>query len=184
MMIALEAKAESEIFHNDGINFQNQSDQHVLSSPTVFNFYRPDYEPNADFSLYGLKAPEFQIYNSSTSSNYVNYMLAALMRDYWNRQNIGPRIRPVLNGTRLNPYEINKLPYLAELTNQTWLSLGDNPAQLVDYLDIVLANGALSDDTRERIVNSLAKATFFNPEEAARYAAFLIMIDPDFTILK
>ncbi len=51
---------------------------HVLSSPTVFNFYLPDFAPHGDIENANQVAPEFQLHNSATSIAYTNMMYALL----------------------------------------------------------------------------------------------------------
>ncbi|MEM9887653.1 MAG: DUF1800 family protein [Bacteroidota bacterium] len=184
MMRGLKAEAPSEIFHNSGDSFKDFTDHFVLSAPTVFNFYTPDYSPDADFALYEFVGPEYQILNSSTSSNYVNFMLFALMRNYINRVDPNANLGNYLNGPNFRNFDRQRRQYEAELTDPLWLSLGDRPNQLVDYLDLLMANGAMSDDLKDRIVSSIQTSGLFTPAEAAHYALFLTMIDPDYVILK
>lgn len=182
MMKSLQAEVQTELFTNSGFYFQNFAGQHVLSSPTVFNFYTPDYVPDAEFSYLNMVGPEFQILNSSTSSNYVNYMLLALMQDYI-RDNFNFDLN-VLNDPNFVPYTANLEPYGARLTDEQWLSLANSPEELVDYLDILLTNGQLSDDRKDQIVNSMNRTDIFSARESAHYAAFMILIDPDYVIMK
>ena len=183
LLKGLKAEVQTDIFFNFGLFFSAFTAHHVLSAPTVFNFYTPDYEPNSDFSYYNMVGPEFQILNSSTSSNYVNYMLIAIMRDYLNDR-FGITLDNFLNGPTYNPYDSNTDPYEAVLTDELWLELGYSPEELVDYLDILLTNGALADDTKARIVSSVSNAALFDPTDASCYALFLIMIDPDFVVMR
>jgi len=191
MMKGLKAESDSELFFNAGGLFEILAGQAPLASPSVFNFYSPDYVPNADFAYDNLVGPEFQILNSSTSSNYVNYMLGAFMRDYLNERysltGTNQEIANFLNGNDglYNPFDpLNDDHYEARLADELWMDLGYAPADLIDYLDILMCNGSLSDDTRERLTNSVGRADLFTPIDAASYAAFMIMINPDFTILK
>lgn len=49
--------------------------QNPLHSPTVFNFFQPDYSPpNTQLSARGLLAPEMQIANETTTLSYINAM--------------------------------------------------------------------------------------------------------------
>lgn len=188
LMKGLKAETESEEFWNSGLLYQQLTEQHTLSAPTVFNFYSPDYTPNADFALYNLEGPEYQILNSSTSSNYVNYMFIALMRDYINNAfgltGTNQEIPNYLNEPFVNRYLVDPNHYDATLSDEKWLSLVPHPDDLVDYLDILMCNGSLNDVTRARIASSVSRSDIFDPVSAARYAAFLIMIDPDFVVMK
>ena len=55
-----------------GIRFQLATGQFPLSSPTVFNFFLPDYQPNGAIKDQNLVAPEFQIHSNSSGIGYVN----------------------------------------------------------------------------------------------------------------
>ena len=182
MMIGLEAKSESDWFWNSGATFQRFAGQHLLSSPTVFNFYSPDYVPNADFAYYELTGPEFQILNSSTSSNYVNWMLVATQENYIT-ENFNVRFNWLNDFDVLPAYMSDRDSYRATLTNTKWRDLARTPTQMVDYLDILLTNGQLSEERKAQIVQSL-QGNVFDTEEQANYALFLIMIDPDYVIMK
>jgi hypothetical protein len=48
--------------------------QHVMSSPTVFNFYLPDYQPHGAIEDADQVAPEFELHTSTNSINYANLM--------------------------------------------------------------------------------------------------------------
>ena len=191
MMKGLKVESDTDIFFNAGGVYEVFAGQAPLGAPTVFNYYNPDYVPNADFAYENLVGPEFQILNSSSSSNYVNYMLVAFMKDYLNNRFLltgtNNEIINVLNGNDglYNPYDpLNNDSYAARFGDELWMDLGYAPADLIDYLDILMCNGSLSDDTRERLTNSVSRTDLFTPIDAAHYAAYMIMINPDYTILK
>ena len=181
LLHGLQAETQSEWYWNSGVYFQTFTEQHPLSSPTVFNFFTPEYVPNQDFAYANLVGPEFQILNSATSSNYVNFILIGLMREYLNDR-FAIDLPFVLNEPQLIPYVLDQRPYAARLTDELWMELAFAPSELVDYLDLILANGHLSDTAKESIVNSMEQ--FQDPVNAAYYAAFLIMIHPDYIIKK
>lgn len=190
MMKGLKAETGDDLFRNNGASYEFMVGQNILASPTVFNFYAPDYVPNAEFAYEGLVGPEFQILTSGTSSNYVNYMLLALMGDYlndrfglWGQNN---ELQNFLNGpdAQLLTYDENKEKYEAYLADPIWEELAYSPYDLVDYLDILLTNGSLREETKLEIVQSLTQEQIFTPEEAKYYAVFRIMIDPDFVVMK
>lgn len=43
-----------------------------MASPTVFNFYLPDFQPIGDISGADLVAPEFKLHNTASSIGYIN----------------------------------------------------------------------------------------------------------------
>ncbi len=183
MMLSLQAEVRSESFWNAGLTFQQQTGQFVLSSPTVFNFYSPDYVPNDNFEMNGIVGPEFQILNSSTSPNYVNWMLLALNVDYF-RDRFDFRYPYIINDSFFIPFIDNRQDYNATLMDPTWLKLKDSQDELLDYFDILLTNGQLTDASKESILDSLGDSEIFNPVEAANYALFMVMINPDYVIMK
>jgi uncharacterized protein (DUF1800 family) len=189
MLIGLKADSPNGLFWNAGFTFNTFTEHHPLSAPTVFNFYDPEYVPNAEFAYDGLEGPEFQILNSSTSSNYVNYMLVALMGDYLNDRYglIGnARIGNFLNEPQSIPYltREQRQEFAASLTDSKWMDLAFAPEEMIDYLDILLAQGNLSDDFRERLNNSANRSDLFDPMDAGLYVLYMLMINPDFVILK
>lgn len=183
MLIGLEARTRNGTFWHPGIVYHDFTDQHPMSSPTVFNFYRPDYVPDSDFAYAQMSGPEFQILNSSTSSNYINYMLIALMGDYLDGR-YGIRLPDLINESFLIPFVDDQESYKAELSNELWMDLGFEPDDLVDYLDLLLANGMLSDHTRNAIVESIEPDNLLTPTDKSSYALFMLMIHPDYLIMK
>lgn len=71
------ADAYGEIKMIGGGGFQGNFGQAPLESPTVFNFYLPDYQQPGTFTLNNLYSPELQITNESTAytaaNNYYNF---------------------------------------------------------------------------------------------------------------
>lgn len=185
LLTGLKAETENGKFWNSGIFFEAFTGQHPLGAQTVFNFYSPEYVPDAEFAYLDIVGPEYQILNSSTSSNYVNYMLVALMRDYFNGiLDPNQRLDNILNEAYLIPYIQDKDAYEAFLSDPLWLDLSFSPKELVDYLDILLANGQLSEDTKDSIVESMENSDIIDPINSAFYAAFMVMIHPEYTIMK
>ncbi|HDY7659199.1 TPA: DUF1800 domain-containing protein [Vibrio vulnificus] len=75
---ALEAKSADPTgrYHNSNGTFFAFG-QAPLSSPSVFNFFSPDYAPNAQMKEKGLVAPEFQILSWNNFINISNQMWSA-----------------------------------------------------------------------------------------------------------
>lgn len=137
--------------------------QFPFSSPSVFNFYLPDYEPPGPIGDAGLFGPEFQILNSvfgiTTPNNLYN-----------------------LIHTSAGGFSLDLAPQAA---------LADNPGTLVDNLDLLLTHGTLSTASREKIltaVNGITTAMVPSGSTLqltrARMAAYLVVISPDFAVLK
>lgn len=172
---------ELPYFLNLSLRFEYTTGQMAQLSPSVFNFFLPDYQPNGIISDLNLFAPEFQIHNSNTSIGYLNEV------DFWTfRKSLMPYYNPkelAEEGEEL-PLEYNPdmgfpafidLPVFAEVLDQ-----GGDEA-LLDRIDILMTHGALSQQSRSIILNAIQQVT---DEENKIYMAFyLVMISPDYVIL-
>lgn len=108
--------------------------QFVMSSPTVFNFYRPDYSPRGELYDLGLVAPELQIATASSL--------------------LGTHDR--LKYTAVGGHHVRAIQYTQEL------GMLDDVEGLINHLDVLLTYGAMSPATRaavrERIINETGEA--------------------------
>ncbi len=101
--------------------------QQAYRSPSVFNFFRPGYvAAGTQTGETGLVAPELQIVTTASVTAYANFML-----DRIEEGDAAETYRP---------------QYTREL------SLADNPAALVDHLNLVLTAGSMQPSTREAII--------------------------------
>ena len=134
--------------------------QSPMRSPTVFNFFRPGYvPPNTSLGTQGLVAPEFQITNESTVVAYVNFMQAVI------------------------PGGIGEV----KAGYVDWLALANDPAALVNRIELLMAAGQLSGATLTSITTAIAGIAANS--DAARlnriYAAILlIMAAPEYIVQK
>lgn len=165
---------------NWGFLFDEAVSQGVLTSPSVFNFYLPDYQPNGPISEDDKFAPEYQIHTSATSINYINLAYDWFVNDYLGE------IATVASNTVMNApgYEENELKpedYLyLDLSDE--IAIASDPMALVDRLDIIIAGGSLSDATKSTIVNSISSIS--DMEQRVRGALFLVFISPDYSVVK
>lgn len=68
----------------------SQLGQSPMRSPTVFNFFRPEFvSAGGATAAHGLVAPEMQITTESSVAGYPNYMMLAVMRGLGNRGLLG-----------------------------------------------------------------------------------------------
>jgi uncharacterized protein (DUF1800 family) len=65
-------------------DLQNDYGMQPLRSPTVFNFFQPDYQPNGEIKEHGLVSPELQIVNEVYMFSVKNHLYRASY-DYFNR---------------------------------------------------------------------------------------------------
>ncbi len=172
---ALNAIPKLGIHQNPAFLFVSSTGQYPQYSPSVFNFFQPDYQPNGPISDNGFVAPVFQIHNSSSSIGYINQV------DLWTTKNAVTTI--------FDPAEEEHLgaPYDDEFTTSTLnitdeLAMASEPDLLLDRLDILLTHGHLSSESRATILNALDQLS--DPKERVDMAIYLIMISPDYAILK
>lgn len=154
--------------------------QHPLASPSVFNFFLPDHQPNGPIADANLVGPEFQLHNSRTAVDYVNYMYFSLLEDYYTEvvTDASPTNFALPDFENLNP------------TNQTFLDLtdelamGDDYQAIVDRLDLVMTGGALTERDKELIITKALQPFANDPDIALRVALYLLMLSPDYNIQK
>ncbi len=159
-------------FWNISSSFNGGVDQHPLHSATVFNFFSPGFSPNGEISEAGLIAPEFEIHNSRTGINYANWVYYWVEYEYLLacRSSDVPEDNDNVVGTNMTRlYEYSK-----------------DPDALLDQLDLFLCHGQLTDRTRSIIKATLLEypPTVSGLTERIQLASYLILISPDYNILK
>jgi hypothetical protein len=154
-------------YWTSGFIFENETYQLPLSSPSVFNFYLPDYQPNGDIYDQGLYAPEFEIHNSVTSLGFAN------QADIWARQ-------------QQRVFSISDLDYLVPLKQDDLIELARSPEILVNEMDMRLCDGNMSAETRSTIKGALEEMSFGTDhlQNRVELALYLTLISPDFAIQK
>lgn len=101
--------------------------QQAYRSPSVFNFFRPGYvAAGTETGDLGLVAPELQIVTTASVTAYANFMMDRI--------------------EEADALETYRPGYSREL------SLADNPAALVDHLNLVMTAGAMEPSTRDAII--------------------------------
>ena len=150
--------------------------QSPLNAPSVFNFFLPEYSPQGPINQQYMVAPEFQILNSTNSIGLVNDVNEmAVMHN-----NLGACIE--LEGgedeeeDEDEQYIANPMDFSAEE------AIAMDSDLLIQRLDILLANGLLTEQTKLIIKSALDQLD--DPSDRVKMAAYLIMISPDYAILK
>lgn len=133
--------------------------QRPLSSPSVFNFYRPEYSPPGEMSTNNLVGPEFQIYHEASLVDSHNFI------EYWAAN------EPTGSDTFKHNYS-------------AYMSLANDPAALVDRLNLVLTSNTLSAETRTSIINAVTNVSASKPKDRFLLALMLFEISPDYLIQK
>lgn len=165
---AMRLQANNDLYYEEGNGFFDNTFHRVLSSPSVFNFYSPDHMPNGPLTEMGLVAPEFEIFNSVTSIGYLNRV------DRWT--------------DRGDVFTARELTDDVEVVKSHYYEMARDPRVLINHLDRMLTKGRLKNNTREFIVEAISGLPDWNEENMLRdrweIAAYLIMISPEFNILK
>lgn len=169
----------SDTYWNVGIGLQAYVDQHVLASPTVFNFFLPDFQPNGPIADAGLVGPEFQIHNSRTAIDYFNYMYFSLLADYY--MEITTRADTAILGSPNRQFDEPEHAVFLDLSDEQ--ALVQTPLALVDRLDLIMAGGGLSEATKQTIAGILPSFAV-DPTIATKIALYLLTISPDYNIQK
>lgn len=143
-----------------------------LNAPSVFNYYRPSYvPPNSAIASAGLVAPEMQITSEPSVTGYLNFMQEAV-------------------NSGVGDARLVKPDYTQELAASA------DANALVDRVDLLLMNGAMSLRLRGQIVNAvnsitLPAASATNGPQIAnlqanrvKLAIFLAMASTDYLVQK
>jgi len=167
----------ADTYWNIGIGLQAYVDQHVLASPTVFNFFRPDYAPHGPIADAGLVGPEFQIHNSRTAIDYFNYMYFSLLADYY--MEITTSADSTVLGSPNRDFDEPQYAVFLDLSDEQ--ALVNEPEALMHRLNLILAAGGLSEQTMATIAG-IIPAFAIDPVIATKMALYLVTISPDYNI--
>ncbi|MDG1921900.1 MAG: DUF1800 family protein [Glaciecola sp.] len=143
-----------------------QHNQAPLASPSVFNFYSPDFSPVGALNDAGLVAPEMQIINDTymvRNSNHAAWM------SIW-----APSIDEVDNGhdRRLT------LNY-----EQYETVLDQDVDAFIDWLDIVLMSGSMNATMRQTLRDyDTQLQQWTQPKERVRELTFMVTGSPQFAV--
>lgn len=133
--------------------------QRPLSSPSVFNFYSPNYLPPGEMAQNNAYGPEFQILHETSLVDSYNYM------EYW-------------------VYYADEAPGSFTRSYGAYETLAGNPTALVDKLDLVLTSGTLSPLARSTIISAVTQVPSNDPGERFKMALMLFQGAPDYMIQK
>ena len=141
--------------------------QHVFRSPSVFNFYPPDY-PVAGTSLVG---PAFALHSTNAALqrvNFVNYLV------FWNGSAPASDVPGAL-GTR-----VDLSAFVAD---------ANDPAKLVDRMALLALGETLPSAARAAVINAVEGYTQQNNGSdfrmnRVRQAAYLVFSSPQYQIVR
>lgn len=137
-------------------DFYGDALQEPGNSPSVFNFYRPDYRPPGLLTQNQLSGPAFQITNSFSSIAFVNRL--------W--QHTG-------NGFTLWE-NFQFAPDYSE-----FLRLAGNANALADRVNLLFCGGMMSASTRDKILDILQQSPSSDPLLRVQLAVFIAATCPE-----
>ncbi len=179
-------KLDSDLgrYWNTAYDFARGTAHLPLHSPTVFNFYTPDFTPVGLIKDAKLVAPEFKILNSSTSVNYLN-IVHGWNNPWQNSQGESGAVMYSWEG--YNDIALDSTVYL--LTDY-YESIASDNEKLIHEMDKVLSHGQLTDATLNILrsvattVDANSSAGAWRNRHKARLLLYYLMISPDYNILK
>jgi uncharacterized protein (DUF1800 family) len=134
--------------------------QTPMRSPSVFNFFRPEYvPPNTSIALANKLSPEMQITDEMSVTGYLNFMLNAIP-----------------NGTGIS--NDIKADYTAEL------ALAGTPGSLVDSINLLLMQNQMSATLRSQILTAINSNPDNTPLNRVYLAIYLTMASPEYIVQK
>jgi uncharacterized protein (DUF1800 family) len=136
--------------------------QMPLRSPSVFNYFRPDFSPPGELAQAGLAAPELQLATEFLSASVSNAVGDLTL--WWNTA-----------GQRL-PEDAVLLDIASEL------AVADQPAALVDLVAAKLLGGRISPSLRASVEAAVAATPSTNRAQRAADAIFLVASSPEFAV--
>jgi uncharacterized protein (DUF1800 family) len=134
-----------------------QMSQDLFRSPSVFNFYPPDYVVMGDATL----GPEFAIYSTTTALARTNFAYQVLYKTMSTNAN-----RPTGTWIDLSGLE----------------SAASNPAAVVDALNAFGLHGRMSPEMRNVIIVSVGAIPASNPIARLRNAIHLLVTSPQYLV--
>ncbi|MGS5089084.1 DUF1800 domain-containing protein [Hydrogenophaga sp. A37] len=141
--------------------------QHAFRSPSVFNYYPPDY-PVAG-TVPALVGPAFGIHNANTALNRLNFLNSLIMWD-------GPN--PSTNVPNAVGTKVNLSAFTADATN---------PERLVERLSLLALGERLPAASHTAVVNAVSafsSTTATDKTNRVKQAAFLVFASPQYQLTR
>jgi uncharacterized protein (DUF1800 family) len=159
-----EASSESGSFNIDDHNTFVATNQILLASPSVFNFFLPNYQPPGAIAEADFCAPEFQLMTSSTAITSLNHYIGMVNQGFGNAVD-GP--------------EMMRLNLGAEI------AIVNDPDALISLLNLKMAAGGLSEETIRILQEAYREMPEnFSAAERVKGLMELIVISPDFAVFE
>lgn len=176
---AFNASTTSGNYRNDMDYIYKYVEQKPLTSPSVFNFYQYDYQPLGPIEEEDLFAPEFQITNAQTITGWINALYRFVISE-----NVADEY-DLYSGEDNDSYadEFSTL----DLSTEIMYTADDELHILIDRLNLILAQGRLTQLTVDTIVEALKKYPYDDEDDyefRAKLAIYLVMTTPEYLINK
>ncbi|MCW5559286.1 MAG: DUF1800 family protein, partial [Verrucomicrobiae bacterium] len=137
-------------------NFANAALQEPMFSPSVFNFFRPNYQPPGLMAAAGLVGPAFQITDSYSSISFPNQLWTIVEQGF------------VRNGDYVFAPDYSEL-----------LAIADNAEALLDEVNLLLCGGGMSASTRQVLRESLEQVAPYDRLMRVHLAVYLAVSCPE-----
>lgn len=151
----------------------DQIGQAPLYSPTVFNFFKPDFAPAGEVRDAGLVGPEFQIFTDTTSTSMANLLFWELFCHYQGSNSCWGTDDPTT--------------LLMDADADASLA-ATNPGALIDRYSLLLMGGQMSPFMRGVLVTRLTQMSAADYDNLGRArvqeALYLILMSPEYSIQK
>lgn len=182
VMRGLTLTTQNGVYRNIMYRLYDKVGQVPLFSPSVFNFFQPDYAPEGELKAMGKVAPEFQILNSQTLTGYINALNEWFINDdptdWWG----------YFSGERYKADQDPKFNLAADYA----LTRNDKLPQLLDKYNLLFAHGSLSSQSLKIIKDAISSMPYSEdangvPDSTSanrrvRLALVLILSSPDYLI--
>jgi uncharacterized protein (DUF1800 family) len=146
-------------------NLVDSHGQAPLQSPSVFNFFRPDYAPTTELQELGLVAPEQQIVTDSNALNLQNHLYNQTFQSIF--EAVATPSQYQMLG-RFKPY--------ADVLRQQGLSV------LLDQYALLLLAGEMPANLRQMLTELAAGLTTLTAEQQAAALMYFILISPQYAV--
>ncbi len=138
--------------------------QAPLSAPHVFNFFSPNYAPPGVISNNHLVAPELEITTENYFTRTSNFFAYST---FWGNTDMDPADieddRILINLEQLKPF-------------------ADDTDKLLDYLNILLFSGSMSDEAKNIFKNAYQQTSEDEVTDRLTNLLFLMMISPQYVV--
>ena len=137
----------------------NALGQSPLLSPSVFNFFSPDFKNPGPIAAAGLNSPEFQITNETTVVGTLNFF-SRLIKDGG-------------YGSGDNRIELDFVKFDA---------IAADAGALIDQFNLLFMNGTMASSTRTSFMRAINSIDPKNRKDRIKVALALVVVSPEFVI--